>query len=92
MITDFYNPDNGFLVRVLHVMYKAYVKRNYIVNPNQSHISLVYLGYFAAIAVGQYVATVLRIGSFVLAGERLTRRLRTKAYRSVMRQVSHKQL
>lgn len=55
----------------------------------QRHSSLVYLGYFAAIATGQYLATVLRIGAFVLAGERLTRRLRTKAYRSVVRQASY---
>ena len=46
-----------------------------------------YLGWFAIIALSQLVFTVLRIGLFVLAGERLTRRLRTMTFRAILRQV-----
>ena len=42
--------------------------------------------WFALLGLMQLVATVMRIGSFVYAGEKLTRRLRTLAYRSALRQ------
>jgi len=51
-----------------------------------SEQSRIYLGWFALIAFGQFLAFVVRTGSFVLAGERLTRRLRTMTYRNILRQ------
>ena len=45
-----------------------------------------YLGWFVLLAVAQLVATIARIGAFVLAGERLTRRLRAMTYRAILRQ------
>ena len=43
-------------------------------------------GWFAIVAVAQLVFTLLRIGCFVVAGERLTRRLRAMTYRAILRQ------
>lgn len=45
-----------------------------------------YIGYFIAIGLAQLLSTVMRIGFFVYAGEKLTRRLRTMTYRAVLRQ------
>jgi ABC-type multidrug transport system fused ATPase/permease subunit len=45
-----------------------------------------YIGYFIAIGIAQFISTVMRIGFFVYAGEKLTRRLRTMSYRAVLRQ------
>ena len=45
-----------------------------------------YVLWFALLGVLQLVATVMRIGSFVYAGEKLTRRLRALAYAAVLRQ------
>ena len=45
-----------------------------------------YLGWFALIGAAQLGFTVLRIGFFVMAGERLTRRLRTMTFRAILAQ------
>ena len=58
-------------------------------NPDNTYVeqqTQVYLGWFFLIAVANLAFTVIRIGAFVLAGERLTRRLRTMAYRAILRQ------
>ena len=55
-------------------------------NDTVTSTTQIYVLWFALLGILQLVATVMRIGSFVYAGEKLTRRLRTMAYRAVLRQ------
>ena len=48
--------------------------------------SLSVIGWFFALAAGNFVASFLRIATFSYLGEKLTHRLRTLTYRSILRQ------
>jgi len=45
-----------------------------------------YVLWFFLLGIAQVVVTIMRIGGFVYAGEKLTRRLRAMAYRAILRQ------
>jgi ATP-binding cassette subfamily B (MDR/TAP) protein 1 len=46
----------------------------------------IYVLWFFLLGIAQVVVTIMRIGGFVYAGEKLTRRLRAMAYRAILRQ------
>jgi ATP-binding cassette subfamily B (MDR/TAP) protein 1 len=46
----------------------------------------IYVLWFFLLGIAQVLVTIMRIGGFVYAGEKLTRRLRAMAYRAILRQ------
>ena len=77
----------GSVQPLFSVVYSTMITSFFLVDDAEMEAASIKLvGYFFAIALMNFISTFLRISSFSVLGEKLTRRLRVMTYRALLRQ------